>query len=251
MLQSMLRGARCVAVATLTLVLGTVGTAQSKFRPLEDFLSKQGTQGANFWPPVPDYLGWFDAKSINFAIMDYAGIAAKYLKDQTPSIDLGTKIEGYVKEELIPGDSNRRLVTVLMHTRNALSFAAPLPTPPSFPYPLDSGIGYRADGDAPNDVVSGKPAALGSCLLHLVFITNNNGGALPDLLQIAFSPNPGEELLVLKFDGTTQGDLRDPYPSGSKGALHITQIGMFTKANPGFPANGFTAELVEIKQTGR
>ena len=26
---------------------------------------------------------------------------------------------------------------------------------------------------------------------------------------------------------------------------------MSTKANPGFPANGFTAELVEIEQTGK
>src|SRR5262245_53833399 len=115
MIRSLSRGSRLAAV-TLALVLGSTAMAQPVFRPLNDFLSKQGTfPGSLFWPPVKNYLGWVDEQSTTFGIMDYAGLANDWLKTTSSgAIDLGTQVDGYVKEEMLP--DGRGLVTVVTHT---------------------------------------------------------------------------------------------------------------------------------------
>ena len=50
---------------------------------IDDFLDAQGTQ-STFFPPVPNYVGWTGTAPTfeNFALVDYAGVADKYVQGQ-------------------------------------------------------------------------------------------------------------------------------------------------------------------------
>ena len=91
-------------------------------RPIEDFLSTQGTfcvdDGVGgcllFVPPDPNFLGWtndLDSAVIHFAGVDYAGLADAYAPGKTPSFS------GTVTERPLP--DGHAEVTVRLHTKNA------------------------------------------------------------------------------------------------------------------------------------
>jgi hypothetical protein len=65
-----------------------------KTRPLSDFLDAQGGP-VQFFPPVEDYVGWFDAPFVNFALVDYAGLANDYIEEGAGE-SLGTTSSGSV-----------------------------------------------------------------------------------------------------------------------------------------------------------
>jgi len=220
--------------------------SQAVQRPISDFLSMQGTTMV-FNTPVPDQIGWVNNPPTLFALFDYAGLAAKYLQDNF-GILLDTTTSGSITERPLP--DGRAESTVILHTKRALTWAAgPAPdpnvTPPSF--------GYR-----PAEIAAdpSKVPALGESHLHVVFKNPAPGADLPDLVDAFILGNaaPGQELVFLAFRGTATGPLRAPSglgPEGTPGRCFVVQTGiLFRGPFKGATADGFPAELVELRRIG-
>jgi len=107
-----------------------------------------------FTPPVLNQLGWTDPAASLFVLVDYAGLANQYLGGA-----LGTTMDGSVSEE--PLADGRADVTVLVHTKNALTWAVA---------GFDSANGPLLFGHRAQDVAGGADAALGESTLQLRFI---------------------------------------------------------------------------------
>ena len=78
---------------------------------------------------------------------------------------------------------------------------------------------------------------LGQSHLRVRFINTAPGAPLPDLLQLLFFPEPGQETLSISFVANANDD---------EACLHTTQIGLFMAGFNGAVADGFPAESIEI-----
>jgi hypothetical protein len=225
-------------------------------RPIADFLDAQGTTN-DFIFPIPDFVGWASNPpdpTTRFASVDYAGLANAYLVGEGYP-DLGTTMSGKVTEQALK--DGRAEVSVVLHTKNALSWALTLTNFDVANDPLS--FGYRP-GELldPNNV--GLSPALGDSQFSVVFNNTAPGAPLPDLITafILGGAEPGQELLKLSFRASASGLLREPseYPEGTPGHLTIVQTGLvykFTSSEqPPHPAvaDGFPAEKVEWKKVG-
>jgi hypothetical protein len=223
-------------------------------RPIEDFLGQQGTYlspdipGGVFVPPVKNHLAWTDPGQGLGMEFDYAGLANQALIEEGGQ-DLGTTFSGKVIERDLP--DGRAEVTVLLHTKNALSWAIPF----DFSDPGDNPFGDNdlLFGARVTDVLNGATPALGQSFLQTRFIVTGPGAPLPDLLQIAFAPNEGEELVFLGCRGQASGELRDDFgvPDGTPGRVNMVQTGLFMTHFQGATADGFPAERINITPVGR
>lgn len=244
-------------------------------RPISDFLSVQGTfciappaggscedLGASldpasgcclFVPPTPNFFGWFDPASLNFASFDYAGLAAaNILALSGGTIDLGTTMSGSVTERPLP--DGRAEVHVRLLTRRALAWAFNFnetDCPPGNPFATCAlRFGYR-----PVEVLAGATPALGDLLHHMVIINTAPGAPLPDLVQVGFAPAPGQEFQTHSFYSRASGALRAPFgvSEGTPGRLENTQTGLVglvgTPQAPSF--DGFPAEHIKIYAVGQ
>ena len=191
-------------------------------RPLSDFLTAQGTSGSSFFPPVPDYVGWASSDFVTFALVDYAGLANKYIEDSGAK-SLNTQVTGQVRECALADGTAR--VTVKLVTANALGFAQ------SIADLIASGFDF--EGTATNfgakavDVATGAEAAKGTAKLTTTFTIESPGAALPDFLDVAFIPEPGDDTYPyayapasLDFHSTTIGRL----PDGQRARLNVDQV---------------------------
>jgi hypothetical protein len=183
----------CLVVTTLLaiLVLPRAALAQGTERPIEDFVSAQGTfcldDGAGgcvlFVPPVANFIGWGSATSANVASVDYAGLADRWITAAScvRPVSFGTSFAGTVVEE--PLADGRVLVTVDLTTFNALTFVAS----------GDFANGDLVFGVRAPDVCNGSAEpALGASRLHIAFTNPAPGAPLPDLIQLFFFPGPGQ-----------------------------------------------------------
>jgi hypothetical protein len=171
-------------------------------RPLEDFLSAQGSS-TSFFPPVPDYLGWAGADFATFGLVDYAGLAAAYLADE--GVDLGTEVRGVVTEcELTDGSAQ---VTVALVTDNAMGFAQDIQAL------IDNEFNFAETdasfGNKAVDIAAGAQAALGSADLYLSFRISAPGEPLPDALDVLNAVSEKSQKLlyapiVLTFASVTE-----------------------------------------------
>ena len=193
-----------------------------KERPLTDFLDAQGTTQF-FFPPVQDMLAWTDAAFVNFAVVDYAGLADNYVESATGS-SLGTGVNGRVLE-CATGDGGPVKISVVLSTRKALGFAQ------SIQDLINSGFDFlntpTTFGVKAQDVVNnGDAPALGPATLRVTFFIAEAGGPLPDI-RIAFQANePDVRPITVDFRSTTVGRLSD----GTKSRMRIQQVGA-TDAN--------------------
>jgi hypothetical protein len=99
--------------------------AQGNQRPLSDFLNAQGTTTC-FTPPAPAQLGFgtgpgktngqANLTPPRFALIDYTGLEAKYLKDHH-GIDLGTTVSGTIVERALA--DGQAMVTIDLQVKNA------------------------------------------------------------------------------------------------------------------------------------
>jgi hypothetical protein len=231
-------------------------------RPIDDFLKTQGTFCIDdehggcviFVPPLNNFLGWAALKDGigRGASIDYAGIAAAYLKDR--GIRLGTTMDGTVSERRLK--DGRAEVSVVLHTTNALSWAVPVDVSEPNPDPNPFGDNPLLFGARVPDVVAGAPSALGNSQLKVVFKNSAPGAALPDVLQLANLP-PDEhvlELIELSFRGQADGALHKTFDvaEGTPGRLTVAQTGLIGRSSHnGGTADAFPAELVNLKPVGR
>jgi hypothetical protein len=218
-----------------------VADAQSNRRPLSDFLNAQGSTTC-FTPPAPAQLGWatgFNKTNGNanltpprFALIDYTGLEAKFLKDNY-GINLGTTITGTVMERALA--DGHALVTVDLHTHNAMGWAfnadSTITIDPTNLTPLAFGARVL-------DIAHGAAPALGDAHLHAEFINTAPGAPLPDLVAANFDATlcPGPFVPPLSFsdfdflsiEASITGTLHAPsgFPEGTPGMLAVKQTGL-------------------------
>lgn len=208
------------------------------FRPLSDYLNAQGSTTL-YVLPVPDFIGWF-AHNGHFISVDYNGTSAAYLKTHH-GIDLHTEVTGTVKERQT--NDGRALITVRLHTTNALAFAATAdPAYAENPYgltPLD--FGYR-----PQELIDNPslPAALGWADLEVSFYNPAPGDPIPDLIDL-FGTRFGD-VQDLRFHAGVDGTFHalSGFPEGTAGKVKVDQVGLFNTGFHGAVADGFPVENV-------
>ena len=228
---------------------GTIADAAQ--RPIEEFVSAQGTfcldDGMSgcllFVPPVANYIGTSDPAQGICAAVDYAGLADEWITSASGgAITFGTSFAGSVTERAL--EDGRAEVHVRLNTRSALTWAIDGCDFASSPLIF----GHRAP-----DVLAGADAALGDVLFQVKFINTAPGAPLPDLLQLFFAPEPGQEVRMLAIDARAKGTLREAYgvPEGTPGTLADIQSGLFMTHFMGATGDGFPVERITIQPIGR
>ena len=247
----------------------------TNIRPIEDFVERQGTfcidvnfassyedaivdgdfagnckTGALpllFVPPIANFLGAGDAEQGRLASIDYAGLADYWAKGAFDTTFAGKVIER-------PLADGRALVRVLLHTVNALTWVVDDPNVTNdFTGPLLFG------NRAPEVVEESAEPALGSVSVQVEFINTAPGADLPDLQQILFFPESGQEVLTLKINNKAKGPLTELFgvEDGAPGLNTGTQVGLLGNPNcgdvdsPSAVADCFPAERINLRAIGR
>ena len=176
-------------------------------RAIMEFVTAQGTLDIGFLivPPVPNFIGWTDPNAALSLSVDYAGLA-----DATCGRVAGTTFAGTVKEKALA--DGRAEVSVELYTMNAITWVVD-----GFSFANDPVVfGVRWAEDADGDcVLSGTPT-LGTALMKVKFINTQPGAPLPDLVEVIFLPQPGQELLSLSIHTEAIGELADGTPARAK-----------------------------------
>jgi hypothetical protein len=219
-------------------------------RSISDFVSAQGTfvsaPGAPVtfcFPNTGCAVGFFSPSQNRATFVDYAGLADAFIRQSSGgTVSLGTGFSGSVTER--PLADGRAEVTVVLLTDNALTWVVD---------GLDLADGTFLFGNHPADVLRGAPPALGSAQLLLKFINSAPGAPLPNIPQLAFFPEPGQESLQVGFRAGSSGVLHAAFgvSEGTSGRMTVTQTGLFMAGFHGAVADGFPAEYVNLKVVGR
>ena len=236
-----------MSMLVLAIVMAaTMAKAKTSTRPIEDFLIAQGTM-VNFVPPIPDYLGWVDADVVNFALVDYAGLAAAAIEAAHPGLSLNTTVTGSITEKVL--EHGRLEVRIHLQTQNALAWGfeiAAIDETDPLPFlntPL--AFGYRAQ-DIIADPSLVEEAAWAHVSFKIEFVHNAvPGDPLPDLNQLIFNPTADQVVTLIDFQATADGPLRVAFgtPEGTPGRLEIEQE--CESAGEDNPCT-FTKEMVDL-----
>jgi hypothetical protein len=228
----------------------TTASAGTVERSFDEWLAAQGTfcvpDGSGgcflFFPPLPNMLGWEDNDSGTCALVDYAGLANQYIKQQSGgAIDLGTTVTGTVKERAL--NDGRSEITVRLQFTNALAFAVA-------GCDITSGpliFGYRTQ-----EVLAGATPSLANGSIVFKYTTplpgSPQGGYHPqDLIEVVFFPQVGQDLAYVNFNADADGHLREAsgFPDGTLGTLSIKELALFKpKGRAGEP---FVVHRIDVK----
>lgn len=187
-----------------------VATASDKVRPLSALLSAQG-QTNGFLPPVPDYVGWTFAPWTTFSLIDYAGLANKWIINNGGK-SLGTQVNGLVLERA-RGDG-RADIHAQIFTKNALAFAT---LNVNWENILQSPLAFGAFAQ---DVLTGAQPARANVYFDIQFVNLAPNAPLPDFVQLI--NNPTVDQLPLSFTFSAQSLQRSA--SGKLLLLDVNQV---------------------------
>ena len=176
-----------LAAATSVALAGPSAEPGARQRPIEDFLSTQGTYCVQlggpscvlFEPPVGNILGFISIQDgvRYFAKVDYAGLADQYLGGV-----LGTTFEGSITER--PLADGRAEVSVRLHTKNALAWVSGRTMTPAGSW----GPAFQIWGHPAQQVQAGADPAFADLEFRLVYVSPGMGLPIPDLTQFSFDP---------------------------------------------------------------
>jgi len=231
-------------------ILSPLASASTVIRPIEEFVAAQGTYCLDdgmggcvlFVPPIENFLGWSDPKDALSISVDYAGIADRWIVNESGgAMTFGTTFAGTVRERALT--DGRAEVQVVLHTRNALTWGVD-----GFDFTGPLVFGYRVP-DVLND---GAVPALGSSMLKFTFVNTAPGVPLPDLMQLVFAPEAGQELVSVIFSSQAAGDLREGsgYADGTPGKAIVSETGLFMTGFHGAVGDGFPVENIVLIRTG-
>lgn len=207
-------------------------------RPIDDFVTAQGTK-VGFAPY--DYVSWLsvtDEMSIRLALVDYAGVTNRALR-----LGLGTTYTGSVTER--PLTDGRAEVVVTLQTKNALTWVADLGE--SFDQDdVQSASCPLLFGATGHEVKEGATPALGESFLQLVLKNTAIGAPLPDLFSAFVTGDTyreGQELISVSFSAKALLHL----PNGKKNQVVIDQFGRVTMLGQcNIFQDNFDIERVEV-----
>ena len=232
-------------------------TPSISVHPIDEFLGAQGTND-NFFPPVPDYVGWTDnaAAPTIFALIDYAGFAAEV-------VGIDTQVRGLVKKRVRKNCSTK--VTVALFATNALGFLQSVEDifanflPDNNGDPTNNGFlctipifGARAQDvlgeesgtldeciNIDSDYLDVEPA-LGPAALHISYVAKSGDPTIPDL-AIVLNESPCDIVPInIRFESISFGET-DLLRIDQKGSLSRKTC----KANPESGVN-YSREVVEV-----
>ena len=226
-----------LAMPVAAVLLAPLAFAQTTQRPISDFLRTQGTfcipNGAGgcflFIPPVPNFVGWGDQAGTLGVSVDYAGLANACFGNA-----FGTTMSGLITERALPNGQAED--TVLLFTQNALTWVV---------QPIDfvNGsvvFGHRWNTNSPVCTLNGASPTLGTSTLHIKFTNTAPGAPLPDLIQLFFSPAPGQGLIEYTFQANATG----PLANGAPGMVTVAQTGNIVRTN-------VQAAVINLRATGK
>ena len=237
----------CVLVLACVALACAVNAQTTITRNLSDFLNAQGAFLPGYPGPVKAFLGSGDPSNGRMISVDYANL----VNQCWPTLNLPTTVDGAIHERQLP--DGRSEVTVIMHTQNALTWVADGDFATG---KILFGQRWNTSGTCSltDSTSSGLDhPVLGDYFLHVVFINTTFGAPLPDLEQILFAPEPGQQVLTFKNSASAVGPLYNlpGVPDGTIGRASTEQIGLLYKTN-GKPAiDGYTVERVELQPIGK
>ena len=234
-------------------------------RPIEDFLDRQGKFCLDitfagsyedqvvdgnfigncstgeppllFVPPIANFLGNSDPDKLRSASVDYAGLA-----DYWAGGAFGTTFSGTVIEHVLA--DGRAWVEVSLSTDNALTWVV-------------DGLDFNGPllfGSRAPEAADGADSALGRSHYSVKFINTAAGADLPDLIQLAFFPEAGQELISIKNNNQARGPLTANFgvAEGTPGSTHGVQVGLFGNPqcgadSPSALVDCFPAEKIFLK----
>ncbi len=189
--------ARFVALASMCAMSPRVASAQPVERSFVEFLAAQGTSCLpdglggclSLNPPLPNMLVWTDTDDGYCALVDYAGLAARYVAQASGgTIEIGTRIQGRVTES--PNDDGTTDLTVTLSADDVLVWVVQGCNVTSGPVVFGRGL---------NDVLEGATPALGSAMLRVKFQDQWPWRPLPDLFQILAAPLHMQTFIDITF----------------------------------------------------
>ena len=218
-------------------------------RPITDFIATQGTfcvpgDCPPLVSPFPAFVTWTAPSQNREVFVDYAGVIARYIAEASGgAVNVTPRYEGTITERRL--NDGRVEVHVNLRVSGALAGAAA---------GLDTGFPQSAliFGNDYQAVLAGATPALADVHLQARFITTAAGAPLPDLVQIMFVPEEGQQLLQVKFHATATGPLHALFgaPEGTLGRLTVQQIGILNTKAPSKATDPYPVEFVNVHAIG-
>ncbi len=214
-------------------------------RSFDEFLAAQGTYCVNnpadcvdVQAPLPELGQFANGEYTISSIVDYFGQADSYLRTASGGkISLGSTVEGSVTER--PLKDGRAEIHVIVRATNILIYAAGPEFLAGDPLFFGATVG---------EILAGASPAVGTSFYEYKFITSAPGLPLPDLVKIAYFPDPGQEQIQLNFHAEADGLLRaaSGFPEGTPGRLAVHQVAIFNTKSPRKAQNPFTVETITL-----
>lgn len=221
------------------------------FRPFEDFLD---TQGTFCWPDngsclmfeasAPNIIAFAEVENWHLGWADYAGLQNAWIEAESGGdMSLGTVVTGTVKETAL--EDGRALIRLNFRAKNALCWVNQF---------VDFGTwDPMYFGARPQDVLAGAEPALGNVNMMVEFINTAPGAPIPDLVQLTFFPEPGQEIVTMRITWLAQGILHEAsgYAEGTPGVAKVNEVnlGKPPVTNPNW--DGWPVEMVWFRPFGR
>ncbi len=183
-------------------------------RSFDEFIAAQGTycllpyqatECLLLNPPLANTLAWTDGERNLCAFVDYAGVASRFISEQSDgAIQIGTTLRGRVTET-VQSDGYAEM-TVSLFAENALIWVVQAdPDDPTSTNPCSLAYNPVVFGNTVTRVLEGATPTLGSATLRArvelgnMYIPRYPGEPLPDLFQILAAPPAPQGFLDITF----------------------------------------------------